>query len=36
MTDVGWYRRDDLDDLDEDMRQRIALALPPRGEARFI
>ena len=36
MTDVGWYGPDELDDLDEDMRQRVARALPLRGEAEFI
>lgn len=35
MTEVGWYGPDELDALDEDMRRRIALALPERGEAVF-
>lgn len=35
MTAVGWYPLDALDDLDDDMRERIALALPERGETRF-
>ncbi len=36
MTEVGWFRLDDLRELDADMRQRIAFALPERGEAVFI
>jgi 8-oxo-dGTP pyrophosphatase MutT (NUDIX family) len=36
MTDVGWYRQDRLDGLDEDMAERVALALPTRGETRFL
>ena len=36
MTDVGWYRLDEVDGLDDDMRERIGLALPERGEARFL
>lgn len=35
MTDVGWYRFDDLRGVDDDMRHRIALALPERGETAF-
>jgi 8-oxo-dGTP pyrophosphatase MutT (NUDIX family) len=36
MTDVGWYGPDELDALDQDMRERIALARPSHGEARFV
>ena len=36
MTEVGWFRLDDLPELDAEMRQRIAFALPERGEAVFI
>lgn len=36
MTEVGWFGLDDLRELDADMRQRIAFALPERGEAVFI
>jgi 8-oxo-dGTP pyrophosphatase MutT (NUDIX family) len=36
MTEVGWFRLDDLRELDADMRQRIAFALPERGEAVFL
>jgi 8-oxo-dGTP pyrophosphatase MutT (NUDIX family) len=35
MTDVGWYPLDELDRLDDDMRQRVAYAVPERGEAAF-
>ncbi|MFG6501800.1 NUDIX domain-containing protein [Microbacterium sp. P05] len=35
MTEVGWYPLDDLTDVDEEMRARIASALDERGEARF-
>jgi 8-oxo-dGTP pyrophosphatase MutT (NUDIX family) len=35
MTEVGWHRLDDLADLDEDMRERVQLALPEHGETRF-
>lgn len=36
MTDVGWYRLDDMRELDDDMRHRIALAAPEHGEAAFV
>lgn len=36
MSEVGWYALEDLDGLDEDMRTRIAHALPVRGEAAFV
>ena len=35
MTDVGWYALGGLTGLDDDMRERVALAVPERGEARF-
>jgi 8-oxo-dGTP pyrophosphatase MutT (NUDIX family) len=35
MTEVGWYRLDDLSEVDDDMRARIDSALDERGEARF-
>lgn len=35
MTEVGWHRLDDLGELDDDMRERVRLALPERGETRF-
>jgi 8-oxo-dGTP pyrophosphatase MutT (NUDIX family) len=35
MTEVGWYRLDDLSDVSDEMRARIASALEPTGEARF-
>lgn len=36
MTEVGWYPLDDLGELDDDMRQRVALAIPESGEAAFL
>jgi 8-oxo-dGTP pyrophosphatase MutT (NUDIX family) len=36
MTQVGWFARDELRELDDDMRQRIRFALPERGETVFI
>jgi len=36
MTQVGWFPRDELRELDDDMRQRIRFALPERGETVFI
>lgn len=36
MTDVGWYRADDPGALDDDMRERVRLALAEHGEARFV
>lgn len=35
MTEVGWYRLDSLNDVDAEMRARIAAAVPEHGEARF-
>ncbi len=36
MTQVGWFARDELRELDDDMRQRVGFALPERGETVFI
>lgn len=36
MTEVGWYPHDRLDEVGDQMRTRIAAALPPHGEARFL
>jgi 8-oxo-dGTP pyrophosphatase MutT (NUDIX family) len=36
MSEVGWYPLDRLGDLDEDMRHRVTVALPVRGEALFV
>lgn len=36
MTDVGWYPVEGLTGLDDDMRRRVELALPERGETRFL
>ena len=35
MTEVGWYRLDDLADVGDEMRARIAAALADRPDARF-
>lgn len=35
MSEVGWHRLDALGDVDADMRERIAAALPDHGEALF-
>lgn len=36
MTDVGWYALEVASTLDDEMRRRIAAALPERGEALFL
>jgi 8-oxo-dGTP pyrophosphatase MutT (NUDIX family) len=35
-SEVGWFPLDRLSELDEDMRNRVAVALPARGEALFV
>ncbi|GAA1695184.1 NUDIX domain-containing protein [Microbacterium sediminicola] len=36
MTEVGWYPLAELADVSEEMRARIAAAVPERGEAVFV